>query len=105
MAALVKVIIIVAVSAFQFNSSSGFDATGGRGVVGFELGILTGFVGLILSCIIKTAKYGQGILIGSRVLLLIGFSLRRGGFGLIKKSPQLNLPHHIQYQIRIRAIA
>ena len=83
-AALITVIIIVAVSASQLNSSTGFDTTGGMGSVCFELGILAGFVGLILSCIIKTAKYGQGILIGSGVLLLIGFSLCSGGFGLIK---------------------
>jgi hypothetical protein len=83
--AVVTIVIILLISFLGMNGKSTmFDATGGVGTYSFWLGVIAVVIGLILSVISETRKYGQGILIGGGLLLLIGLSLCSGGFGLIK---------------------
>lgn len=82
--ALVTIGVVLLISLAQVSSPDMFDRTGGFGTTAFWLGLLAAIIGLILSIFVKTRQFAQGMLIGGGILMLIGFSLCSGGFGLIK---------------------
>lgn len=83
LSALITIAVVLIFSAFQIRSGYDmFDATRGMGTAAFWLGILALIIGLILCIIPQSRKAGQGMLIGGGLLLLIGFSLCTGGFGI-----------------------
>ncbi len=76
--------VIAIISAFQRSNDNMFDVSVGMGIPCFSLGILAAIIGLIVSIIPKIKSYGQGMLIGGGILILIEFSISSGGFGLVK---------------------
>lgn len=81
--ALVTVISIATISVFQINNKTLFDMNG-MGFYCFFLGLFTGVAGVVISLFPTIAKYGQGLLIGGGLVILIGFSICTNGFGLVK---------------------
>jgi len=64
----------------SFTSSPGDNRLGGAGLLSFGLG----FMGLILGAVVciskKGREIGKGILLGSGILILIGFSVCAANF-------------------------
>lgn len=81
---LLTIGIVLLVSVTQAGHPDMFDKTGGFGTSSFWLGFLAAVAGLILCIFIRTRKFGQGMMMGGGILLLIGLSLCTGGFGLVK---------------------
>jgi|GEM_PF-4785763 len=81
---LLTIGVVLLVSVAQVGRPDMFDETGGFGTSSFWLGFLAALAGLILCIFTQTRKFGQGMMMGGGILLLIGFSLCTGGFGLVK---------------------
>ena len=81
---LITTVIVLLVSVTQIGRPDMFDSSGGFGTASFWLGILAAVIGVILCIFLKTKQFGQGMILSGGLLLLIGFSVCSGGFGLIK---------------------
>lgn len=88
-AAVLTMLVVMIIAAFQGADRNVLDVTGGIGLCTFWLGVLAGVIGIVVCIPVDYRRYGQGIIIGSGLLLLTGLSICTGGFGLISQSALL----------------